>query len=189
MIGTPVAATLLDMRLGVSVLLFSFLGWGATLERLSLEDMTAKSTAIVRATAISSSSEYIGSTIYTRTRFQVLERWKGPDGSQVEVVEPGGRMGNVSQSYSGVPRFAPGQEVVLFLWTGPSGRTQIIGLSQGVLQVERPASGEAEVSRAPSGEVMLEPRTWQPVAEEVIRMPLSRLANRMRSALDRDRQR
>jgi hypothetical protein len=33
---------------------------------MTLEEMTAKSTAIVRAKAISSSTEFLGSTIYTR---------------------------------------------------------------------------------------------------------------------------
>ncbi len=169
-------------------LLLGLTSFAATLERMSLEEMTAKSTAIVRAKAISSSTEFLGSTIYTRTRFQILERWKGPEGTTVDVSEPGGRVGGVTQNYSGVPRFTTGQEVILFLWTGPSGRTQVIGLSQGVLQVERPAAGEAEVSREPSGEAVLAPGTLEPVAEAGIRMPLTHLVTRMRGTLDRSRQ-
>src|SRR6185295_16583134 len=107
------------MRFGVSTSIFGRTGhclalllggapFGATLKRMSLEEMTAKSTAIVRAKAISRSTELLGSTIYTRTRFQVLERWKGPEGTTVDVSEPGGRVGSVSQNYSGVPRFNPG---------------------------------------------------------------------------------
>ena len=161
----------------------------ATLERLSLEEMAARSTSIVRAKAISSSTAFIGSTIYTRTKFQVLERWKGPESSQVEVTEPGGAVGRTTQTYSGVPRFSPGQEMVLFLWTGPSGRTQVIGLSQGVFEVTRSASTEeVGVSRQPSGETMLAPGTGQPVQEETISMPLRRMVSRIRSAMERDRQ-
>lgn len=177
------------MRLGVSILLLGLVSFAATLERMSLEEMTAKSTAIVRAKAISSSAEFLGSTIYTRTRFQVLERWKGPEGTTVDVSEPGGRVGGVTQNYSGVPRFTPGQEVILFLWSGPSGRTQVIGLSQGVMQVERSATGEAEVSREPSGEVVLAPGTLEPVADAGIRLPLGHLVTRMRGTLDRSRPR
>ena len=61
----------------IALCLISVAGYGATLERLSLEEMTARSTAIVRARAVSSSASFVGSTIYTQTRFQVLERWKG----------------------------------------------------------------------------------------------------------------
>ena len=177
------------MRLGVSILVLGVAAYGATLERLSLEEMTARSTAIVRARAVSNSTAFIGSTIYTRTRFQVLERWKGPEGAQVEVSEPGGTVGGSTQSYSGVPRFTPGQELVLFLWTGPSGRTQVIGLSQGVFQVEKSSAGEVEVSREPSGEAVVAPGTGELVRDEAIRMPLWHLVTRMRSTLERSRTR
>jgi hypothetical protein len=163
---------------------------GATLERLSLDDMAARSTAIVRARALSNSGAWIGSTIYTRTRFQVLERWKGPEAAEVEIVEPGGTVGATSQNFTGVPRFRPGQELVLFLWTGPSGRTQVIGLSQGVFQVSQNAlSGETEVRREPSGETMLEPGTGRAVREDRVVMPMRALAARVRRVLEGSRAR
>jgi len=175
---------------GVSILAFCLTAFGATLERLSLEEMAARSTAIVRARAGSSTAVLVGSTIYTRTRFQVLERWKGPEGSEVEVVEPGGTVGRTTESYSGAPRFQAGQEMVLFLWTGPSGRTQVIGLSQGVFQVGRnEATGETEVSRQPSGEVMLDRLSGERVLEEPVRMPLRALEGRIRAAAERSRNR
>ena len=182
------------MRVRVSLLLL-VAGWGAslfgaTLERLSLNDMTNRSTAIVRARAVSSSPVLIGSTIYTKTRFQVLERWKGPEGATVDVTEPGGASGQMSQNFPGVPRFSPGQELLLFLWTGPSGRTQVIGLSQGVFEVTRSAAtGEVEVSRQPSGERMVAPGTGAPVEEEAITMPLPKMVWRIQQAMERNRQR
>ncbi len=162
----------------------------ATLERLSLEEMTARSTAIVRGRAVSNSAVQIGSIIYTKTRFEVLERWKGPEGAAVDVMEPGGTLsspaGQITQSFPGVPRFAPGREMVLFLWTGPSGRTQIIGLTQGAFEVSRNAStGEMETSRNPSGELMLEPGSGKPVEDHPISMPLRRLERHVRSTLGR----
>jgi hypothetical protein len=175
------------MRLGVAILVWSVTVAGATLEKLSVEEMAAKSTAIVRAKAVSSAAGYVGSTIYTRTRFQVMERWKGPEATEVVVSEPGGTVDGVSQKYGGVPRFTPGQEVILFLWTGPSGRTQVIGLSQGVLQVQKSAAGEEEVVREPSGETMLSPGTWEPVREDGIRMPLRHLVLQVRGFLERGR--
>ena len=72
---------------------------GATLERLSLDEMASRSTAIVRARATSNSTSYVGSTIYTKTRFEVLDRYKGPEGSEVEVTEPGGTVGQMRQTY------------------------------------------------------------------------------------------
>jgi len=161
-------------------------GWtasAATLERLSLEEMAVRSTAVVRARAMSSASLFLGPMIYTRTRFQVLEQWKGADQPWVEVTLPGGMVGQVTESYAGVPRFVPGQELVLFLWTGPSGRTQIIGLTQGLFEVERSASGEALAVRRPSGELVLDPATRTSAREEGIAMPLGSLAIRVRAAM------
>ncbi len=173
-----------QMLRAIGTLCLCLTATAATLERLSLDDMTARSTAIVRARVVSSSGSLTGSTIYTRTRLQVLERWKGPEGAEVEVTEPGGTAGAVTQSYSGVPRFTAGQEMVLFLWTGPSGRTQVIGLSQGVFQVTSNAvTGEPEVRREASGEIMLAPGTGQQVRDERIVMPLPSLAARVRSTL------
>lgn len=177
------------MRRSVLALIVTVSAWGATLERLSLDDMASRSTAIVRARAISNSTSYVGSTIYTKTRFEVLERFKGPEDSQVEVMEPGGTVGQMRQTYSGVPRFTPGQEMVLFLWTGPSGRTQVIGLSQGVFEVSKTSSSaEAEVTRQPSGETMLAPGSGAPVEEETLKMPLRRLVGRIQRVIERERQ-
>jgi hypothetical protein len=165
----------------------SVAGYGATLERLSLEEMTARSTAIVRARAVSSSASFVGSTIYTQTRFQVLERWKGPESAEVEVWEPGGTVGAVTQRYSGAPHFRAGQELVLFLWAGRSGRAQVIGLSQGVFEVTRSAaSGEEEVLRRRSGEIVLAPGSGMQVEDEEIAMPLRQLASRVRLTLGRE---
>src|SRR5713226_4763583 len=157
----------------------------ATLERLSLEEMTVRSTAIVRARAVSNSPVQIGSTIYTKTRFEVLERWKGSEGDVVDVMEPGGTMGQMAQTFPGVPRFTPGQEMVLFLWTGRSGRTQVIGLTQGAFEVARnAATGEMEAMRNPSGELMLEPGSGKP-EDHLLSISLRRLERHVRSTLER----
>jgi hypothetical protein len=175
------------MRFLVPVLMLvvaHFQAVAATLERLTLDDMTVRATAIVRARVAASSPVLVGSTIYTKTHFQVLERWKGPQSAELDVVEPGGTVGSRSQVYPGVPQFSHGEELVLFLWTGPSGRTQVIGLWQGVLHVSHDAAtGELVVSRQPGEEVVLAPGTGQPVRAEAISMPLRALAAQMQRVI------
>ena len=46
------------MRLGVAILVWPVMVAGATLEKLSVEEMAAKSTAIVRAKAVSSAAGF-----------------------------------------------------------------------------------------------------------------------------------
>lgn len=164
------------------VCLFAALAWPATLEKLTLDDMTARSTVVVRGRAVSSSARFIGSTIYTETRFQVLETWKGTNAAEIVVAEPGGTVGAATQNYSGVPRFTPGEEAVLFLWTGPSGRTQVMGLTQGIFQVNR-SGAAAMVSQEPSSSVVLAPGTGAPVQQQETSMTLSTLASRVRAVV------
>ncbi len=85
------------------------------------------------------------------------------------------------QSFSGAPKLVPGEEYILFLWTGPSGRTQVIGLSQGVFGLQADGQGGPLVSRAPSTEAMLDPKTGQLVTDEAVRMKLSDLRARVAS--------
>ena len=96
----------------------------ATLERLSLDDMITKSTAIVRGKVTSSNASFSGPIIYTHYTIQVSEHFKGDSRSSVDLVVPGGVAKNVRQGFPGTPEFKVGDEFVFFLWTGRSGQTQ-----------------------------------------------------------------
>ncbi len=62
----------------------------ATLERLGMDEMIEKSTAIVRGRVTGQRAAFRGPVIYTHFSVQVLERWKGVESAQVEVAVPGG---------------------------------------------------------------------------------------------------
>ncbi len=144
------------LRVGILPLVLSLCLGAATLEKLTLEDMIQKSTAIVRGQVLSSSAAPHGSIIYTHYRVQVLEHWKGGEAGILDVVVPGGAANGLRQTFSGAPRLTRGGEYVLFLWTGPSGLTHVVGLTQGLFSVDRKASGEAVVWRGATGEPMLD---------------------------------
>ncbi|HEX8984363.1 MAG TPA: hypothetical protein VF767_02990 [Bryobacteraceae bacterium] len=163
---------------GTAVLLFASLLSAATLEQLSLDEMTQKSTAIVRARVTGSYAAVSGSIIYTHYRVSVSERWKGPEAAELDVVVPGGAAAGQRQSFSGAPKLAGDSEYVLFLWTGTRGLTHIIGLSQGVFNVSRGAGGELDVYRAASGEMMLD-SAGRPVHDQSISFRMSDLRNRV----------
>jgi len=104
----------------------------ATLERLSLDDLIVKSTSIVRGTVVESHAVASRTDVFTHYTVQVAEILKGAAGAQVDVVVPGGVAGNVRQSIPGAPSLSAGSAYVLFLWTGASGVTQVIGFTQGL---------------------------------------------------------
>ena len=155
----------------------------ATLEKLSLDDMVQKSTAIVRARVLSSYAQQQGAIIYTHYRIQVSEWWKGSGPASADVVVPGGSVAGMRQTFSGSPQLAPASEHVLFLWTSARGLTHIIGLSQGLFDLTRDANGDLVATRAASSETMIDRRSGRSVGDEPLSFRLSELRQRVTSGL------
>ena len=155
----------------------------ATLEQLSLDDLIGKSTAIVRGTVVDSWAALSGSIIYTHYKVQVSENFKGVRQSSVEIVVAGGVVNNLSQSFSGSPTLNKGDEFVFFLWTSRAGLTQIMGLTQGLFAVAPGGSADPMATRAATRELMLDPKTAQPVKDAVLSMRLSDLRSQIASTL------
>lgn len=152
----------------------------ATLQQLSMDEMSQASTAIVRATITGSSASFTGSTIYTHYKLQISETWKGFP--TAEVMLPGGVSGSFRQTFPGVPQLKTGSEYVLFLWTSSTGITHIIGLTQGLFDVSRQTDGSIQASRAQIGETMLN-ATGQQVRDQAIQMKLGDLKTRVNQAM------
>src|SRR5215471_13183863 len=157
---------------------------GATLEQLSLDDMIQKSTAIVRGTVALSRAEASGPIIYTHYTIRVTENFKGNSQGTVDVVVPGGTANNVRQTFPGTPQFKTGDDYVFFLWTGRSGLTQIIGLTQGLFALSLGSGDSPQATRAASREVMLEKGTAREVKDQTIVMTLADLRARIAAALN-----
>jgi hypothetical protein len=155
----------------------------ATLERLSLDDMIAQSTSIVRGKVVSEASILHGPLIYTHYKIQVTERYKGTGTATEEFMVPGGRLNGSTQEVAGAPDFATGREYVLFLWKGPSGNTQVIGLTQGVFTLPGNGGADPTATRTPSTELMLDRATGQAVKDERLSLRLSELKTRIKTVV------
>lgn len=155
----------------------------ATLERLSLDDMITKSTAIVRGKVLNSFTQANGPVIYTHYRIQTSETLKGASLSVVDIQLPGGSVNHVRQSFAGVPEFQAGDEYVFFLWTGKTGATQVLGLTQGLFSVAGGGASDPVTTRAASHEVMLEHGTGRQVKDQTLSMHLSDLRAHIQATL------
>src|SRR5436309_225500 len=69
----------------------------ATLERLTLDDMIAKSTVIVRGRVTDSWAAFTGSIIYTHYQLEISETFKGAGANRLEVVVTGGTADGVDR--------------------------------------------------------------------------------------------
>ena len=148
----------------------------ATLQQLSLDQMTQSATAIVRARVTGSSASFTGSTIYTHYKLQVSETWKGFPAA--EVMLPGGVAGGYRQTFPGIPTLQPGTDYVLFLWTSSTGITHLVGLTQGIFNVSALKDGTAEVSRPKIGENMLD-ALGHAVKDQAVQMRLAEMKTRV----------
>lgn len=173
------------MRLAVTIAGLLALGvsvFGATLEKLSVEQMSQQATVIVRGRITGCSAEMRGPVIYTRCAVAVTEIWKGAPAQKLDFVVPGGTFQGLSQTFSGSPKFSPQEQFVLFLWVGRSGIPQIIGLSQGAFSVSTSDKGESTAKKAATSELMLDARGNQ-VRDEAVSLSVGELRSRVRQAL------
>jgi len=151
----------------------------ATLEQLSMDQMSQNATSIVRATIAGSYTSVSNSTIYTHYTLRVAETWKGVPAT--EVMLPGGTASGVRQAFPGVPQLTTGNEYVLFLWKSGSGITHLLGLTQGQFEVGRQADGSGLATRPKIGEMMLD-ASGRKVADRPVSMALTDMRSRVRVA-------
>jgi hypothetical protein len=152
---------------------------GTTLEKLSFDEMVAKSTLIVRGRISPAGVRQHGPIYYSHYTVQVSEQYKGPSARMIDVVLPGGTIGRTQQTFSGVPAFSPDTDLVLFLWTSKSGLTHVIGLSQGIFQVSKDAAGQTIFSREAILEGLIDSRTGRSANDGGMRFTASEFASRV----------
>jgi hypothetical protein len=148
---------------------------GATLERLSMDELVAQSTAIVWAKVGTSYGQLHGSAVYTHYGIQIRETYKGSVKGAIDIVVPGGTAGGIRQDVAGAPQLAADTEYVFFLWTGKSGVTHVMGLTQGLFALDKPGDADPGAVREASTELMLDRATGRVVRDERLTMRLSEL--------------
>jgi len=141
-----------------------------TLEKLSLEEMAAKSHIIVRATVLGQAATQRGTLVYTNYSIKVTEKLKGDAGATLLV----------RQSFAGTPTMKSGAEYVVFIWKGKSGILHIIGLSQGLFDLKVNQAGEIVLTRGVI-DAQLVDRTGKEVQSQSLELTLDRLRRMVRS--------
>jgi hypothetical protein len=158
-----------------------------TLERMSVAKMTQHAQLVVRAQCVANSVAWDGGEIWTFTTFEVEDSWKGvPSGAvqQVSVRLLGGSVGNLTSTVSGVPRFHPGEEVILFLQTTARGDFSIVSWVQGTFRVHRDTRSGAEVVVQDTAAFdTYDPATRRFDADGIRNLPVAALRLRVQSAL------
>jgi hypothetical protein len=117
-----------------------------TLMRMSPAQMSQAAQLIVRARCLDNSTRWDAGEIWTFTSFDIEESWLGAAPAQISVRLLGGRVGNLTSSVSGIPRFSRGEEAILFLEATPRGDFSIVSWEQGTFRIRRDARTGQEVA-------------------------------------------
>lgn len=118
-----------------------------TLESRTGADLVIEADAIVAGRCVDAESVWRGRALMTRYTIAVDDSLKGPSSSHLTLWVPGGidrdRAIPISVTVPGAPLLMPGQEMLLFLdeLQDPFGDFALVGLSQGVLSIERDPQG------------------------------------------------
>lgn len=98
----------------------------------------AEHVAVVDVASVKSDWDARHEQILTTIDLVVVESWKGGDApsSHLTVVQPGGTVGDLTQTIHGMTRFVPGERAVVFL-SGRPERLTVVGMAQGKRGVRR----------------------------------------------------
>jgi hypothetical protein len=123
--------------LAVSLALAATVVHATTLVRMSLVQMSRASREIVRARCVGNTTTWDVGEIWTFTTFDIEETWRGSARGRISVRLLGGAIGSLTSHVSGIPRFQPGEQVVLFLEPATRGDFSIVSWQQGTFRIAR----------------------------------------------------
>jgi len=155
-----------------------------TLERMSLEKMAVAAPVIVRARCAGNSVWRDEGEIWTFTSFDVEETWRGSPPAHVVVRLLGGSLGDITSHVSGVPRFASGEDVILFLQPTSRGDYSVVSWEQGTFRIHLDsAAGQPLVTQDTASFATFDPVTRQFHADGIRNVQLSEFRARVEAAL------
>ena len=166
------------------VLLFFPAIRATTLARLSLEQLAAGSDAVARVRFERAESRWENGSIWTVTTFDVAETLKGQLPGEIEVRLPGGRVGHLTSTVDGTPKFSPGNEAIVFLQRSPAGGFTVAGWVEGSFRISRdPRTGSETVTQDSSSFAVFDPATRMFRTAGIRRMPIEEFRARIAAAV------
>jgi hypothetical protein len=154
------------------------------IERMSLAKMAQAAPVIVRARCTRNWVARDAGEIWTLSSFTVEETWRGDEPNQITVRLLGGSLGDITSYVSGVPRFLPGEDVVLFLEPTKRGDFSVVSWEQGTFRIRRDGSGApALVTQDTASFATFDPATRTFRASGIRNMPLESFHARVEAIL------
>lgn len=168
----------------LQAILFVPAAWATTLARLSLDQLAGGADAVARVRCASARSRWENGSIWTVAQVEVLETMKGQLPSEIEVRLPGGRVGHLTATVDGTPKFHPGDGAVLFLERSRAGGFTVAGWVEGTFRISRnPRTGRETVTQDSSAFAVFDKSTRSFRTEGIRRMPIEEFRARIAALL------
>jgi hypothetical protein len=179
------------MRIGIRIillllpaLLFLPAIRATTLARLSLDQLGAGSDAVARVRCAGAESRWENGSIWTVTKFDIVETLKGRLPREITVRLPGGRVGHLTATVDGTPKFNPGVEAVVFLERSRAGGFTVAGWVEGTFRISRdPRTGSETVTQDSSAFAVFDAATRTFRTEGIRRMPMEMFRARIAASV------
>ena len=157
-----------------------------TLARLSLNRLAAGSDAVARVRCSSAEARWENGSIWTVATVKIVETLKGNLPREIAVRLPGGRVGHLTATVDGTPKFNPGDEAVVFLERSRAGGFTVAGWVEGTFRISRdPRSGGEIVTQDSSAFAVFDTATRTFRTEGIRRMPIEEFRARIAAAVAR----
>jgi len=169
-------------------LLTALLARATTLKRMNMDELTHAAQVVARVQCKATEVRWDHGEVFTFATFEVSETLKGSAPREIIVRLLGGQLGHLKSTVDGVPRFAPGEEVYLFLEPTAAGDLSVTSWVQGTFRVRRDPNTAKETVTQDTGAVSLyDPSTKQFKPGGVRNMPVNEFRQRVIDAIDRQR--
>lgn len=160
-----------------------------TLVRLSLDQLAAGSDAVARVNFAKAESRWDSGSIWTITTAKVVETMKGNLPGEISVRLPGGRVGHLTATVEGTPKFHPGEDAVVFLKRSRTGDFTVAGWVEGTFRVSiDPRTGGQTVTQDSSSFAVFDAATRTFRTEGIRRMPIDEFRARIAAAVSRSQE-
>lgn len=154
-----------------------------TFIRMDLATLARSAELIVRVRCTGSQTRWESGAIWTFDDFDVLETFKGAPVRNLRVRLPGGRVEHMETKIEGVPRFAAGEEAVIFLEKTSAGDYGVTSWAQGTFRVHRSGSGEVALTQDTSSISVFDAQTHRFAPAGIRDLPMSQFCRQLAGAL------
>jgi hypothetical protein len=141
---------------------------------------------VARVRCARTESRWENGSIWTVATFDVVETVKGNLPAEITVRLPGGRVGHLTATVDGTPKFNVRDEAVVILQRSRAGGFTVAGWVEGTFRISRdPRTGSETVTQDSSAFAVFDMATRTFRTEGIQRMPMQMFRDRIAAAVSR----